>query len=102
MDFNVREIPTFNRQPLLIELGDCSIAACERPIQFPITPLSISPPGLVPIFSVTKFQATERSGQKLLEVAHIGPANTMGQIWVILMPPLVFTYRWRVLPFLYS
>lgn len=39
----------------------------------------------MPVFSMTKRKITVRSCQKLKEVIHIGIANTMGQIWAILI-----------------
>jgi hypothetical protein len=32
-----------------------------------------------------KRNTTVKSGQKLKEVTHIGPTNTMGQIWAVLI-----------------
>lgn len=66
------------------------------PVRFPITPLSISPsPELnsMPVFSMAKRKITVRNVQKLMEVAHIGPVNTMKQMWTILIPALIFTHR---------
>lgn len=55
------------------------LAGCQRPIQFCIH-LSFTP-----VFSMIKRNTTVKSGQKLKEVTHIGPTNTMGQIWAVLI-----------------
>lgn len=46
----------------------------------------------MPVFSMIKRKITVESGQKLTKVARIGPANTMGQILAIPIPPH-FMYR---------
>ena len=39
----------------------------------------------MPIFSMSERKITVKSGQKLKEVTHIGPVNTMRQIWALLI-----------------
>lgn len=93
----IQETLPSNQQPVLMWSGVCSPVVCQRLMQFPVILLSTSPsPGLnpVPIFTMTKRRLLLKNrGQKRTKVAHIGPADTVGQIWAILTPPLLLTWR---------